>query len=164
MALSNTRFTHLLIICLLSLGVAVACFFMGGIAAQVTSQPGAIVAFKAGGSVAGFLILFFALLQGYHRLGGAPLVLKVVVLADPAMKKAPGGYKVKCEIFKNASNAISERECSLTWEAGNPTVHLHNIEQDDLIMLRVISPAGQIWHTEHFSALCPLVKLQQFSG
>jgi hypothetical protein len=93
-------------------------------------------------------------------MGNASLILKVAVNINPPLKKSLGAYTVSCHIIKQASAFKSERSCSLIWEAGGPTVHIHDIEQDDLVMLRVTAN-GKTWETNHFSPLGPEVSLEE---
>jgi hypothetical protein len=159
--MNNTRLRVLLILASASLLIAAACFFLGGLIAEATSAtPIMGVTFKAGGSLAGFLISFGALFLGYQKIGGASLMLKVAVSSQAGpFTRAGNLFKAKTTVLKIATGVKIDGDADAIWEAGSLTVHLRDLEQDDLVMILITDDKGGCWQSDFFSPLCPKVML-----
>lgn len=159
--MSNTRLCHLLILAATSLGIAVACFFVGGMIAEAASHdPIMGITFKAGGSLAGFLISFVVLFVSYQKLKVITVDLMVAVSPHSgSFVRTENAFKAKTTVRKYSSGAKTELDTDAIWAAGNLTVHLRDIEQDDLVMIRITDGNGGSWESDFFSPLCPEITL-----
>ena len=154
--MSNTRFLHLLILAALSLFIAAVCYFLGGLAAHVVSAtPIQGVTFEAGGSLAGFLISFIFLFRAYQKTVVTIPLCKVTVTspAGPFTAKS-NPFAAQITIMKYASGKTSAQSANVIWEAGGLTVHLRDLEIDDLVMISLTDGRGKTWKSNHFSPLC----------
>lgn len=160
--MTDTRLRNLLILAAASLAIAAGCFFLGGLVAEATSAGLILgVSFKAGGSLAGFVISFQLLLHAYQTFGGASLVLKIAVRPETGSFRRSGqGFSANVTVLKHASMSKSDRDAMVVWEAGSLTVHVRNIEQDDLVMIALSDGASRKWESEYFSPLCPSISLK----
>jgi hypothetical protein len=159
--MNNTRLRHLLILAAASLFIAAACFYLGGIIAEAASATQIMgVTFKAGGALAGFVISFSILFYAYRSIGGTSLILKVAVIPQTGQFTRTGNvFKAKTTLLKHASGEKAEYDSDAIWEAGALTVHLRDIEQDDLVMIVLTDTAGGRWESDFFSPLCPIISL-----
>jgi hypothetical protein len=159
--MTNERLRHLLILAVASFLVAVACFYLGGVIAEAASaNPIMGVTFKTGGALAGFVIAFVLLFFAYQRIGATSLMLKVTVSLQTGQFARTGtNYSAKVTILKRASGDRHEMDAGVIWEAGGMTVHLRDIEQDDLVMITVVDTYGGHWESDFFSPLSPSLTL-----
>ena len=158
----NSRLRHLLVLAGASLVIATACFFLGGIIAEAASaSPIMGVTFKTGGALAGFLISFGALFYGYKNINDTSLILKVAVtLQEGTFSKRDNLFSARMTVLKSISGAKATSDTEAIWEAGNLTVHLRDLEQDDLVMIQVTDSKGGRWKSEFFSPFCPKITLE----
>lgn len=159
--LDNTRLKHILILAAASLIVAAACFYLGGIIADVSGVDKVTgIKFSAGGALAGYAISFLILFIAYRNIGGTSLILKVTVKPRTGeFTRAGNTFKAKTTRLKHASGERAELEADAIWEAGGLTIHLRDIEQDDLVMIFVTDSNGGKWESDFFSPLCPSISL-----
>ena len=159
--MNNERFKHLLILALVSLGIAVACYFLGGIVAEASGKPPDIgVQFKAGGSLAGFVISFIMLLTAYRLMGGSAFICKVTVAPNGKVFNRTGSnFTAKVTVLKRKSNRRIESDAIVIWEAGGLTVHLRDVEEDDMVMIVISDGNSGRWESNFFSPLCQSLTL-----
>ncbi len=154
-----------LILAVAALIIATACFFLGGIIAEVTkSTPIQGLTFKAGGALAGFLISFAALFFALQKLEPdprRPSYLMLTVAVTLGSKKLPrtGQYRATITVLKPLTGIKEVQQTNAIWTAGNLTVHLLNIERDDLVMIVLTDEKSSQWESEYFSPLSPTVIL-----
>lgn len=155
--MTNERLRHLLILAAASILVAAACFYLGGIIAEAASAgPIMGVTFKAGGALAGFVIAFVLLFYAYQQIGATSLMIKVTVsLESDQFTRKGNTYTATATILKLASGSLAVHDVTAIWEPGGLTVHLRDIEQDDLVMISVMDGNGGRWESDYFSPVCP---------
>jgi hypothetical protein len=158
--MNSDRFRHLLILTVVSLGVAAACYYLGGIIAEASGkEPGVGASFKAGGSLAGFLISFGALFYAYRSMGGTALMFRVTVLPKQGrFNRAGSAFTATITVMKPKSGRKSEHNGEVVWEAGGLTVHLRNMEEDDMVMI-ALSDGANRWESDFFDPLCQSLTL-----
>jgi hypothetical protein len=166
--ITNSRIYHLLLIASASLVAATVSFFAGGYIAEAASAtPVMGITFKASGALAGFLIVFAALFAAYLKLGVTIPLFKVTV--SPMRGNFPDSgnpYVAQLTIMKYASGKQQVRDAAVLWEAGGLTVHLRDIEEDDMVMIVLTDAAGKSWRSIFFSPLCsdqPLMRCEHGS-
>ena len=156
----STTLRVVLVLAATSLIIAAACFYLGGLIAEVASAtPIMGVTFKAGGALAGFIISFVILFYAYQQLN-PPLMLKVgVTCAARPLARSGNPFTAQATILKRATGSRAETKVDPIWEAGGLTVHLRDIEQDDLVMITIVDSNGGRWESDFFSPLCPSITL-----
>ena len=116
--------------------------------------------FKAGGSLAGFLISFGALFYAYRSMGGTALMFKVTVVPKQRRFNRTGStFTAKITVLKRKSGRKSEHNADAIWEAGGLTVHLRNVEEDDMVMIALFDGASGRWESDFFDPLCQSLTL-----
>jgi hypothetical protein len=159
--MDNTRLRHLLILAAASLFIAGVCFCLGGVIAEAASAaPIMGVTFKAGGALAGFIVSFVILFRAYRSIGAMSLMLTVAVTPKSGRFAKTGNiFKAKITVLETASGARTEYEAEPIWAAGNLTVHLRRVPQDDLVRIVLTDGTGGHWESDFFSPLCPSITL-----
>ncbi len=147
-----------------SLLAAGLMFLIGGSLAEVSNQENTVVgiSFKAGGPIAGFIIVFWVSLKVIEQLrkgfdGLATLVLKVPVNDKLPLDKNPScfsrdqQYACTYGVFNTETGDSNEFQAEYTWEAGHLTVYVRKITPKDRIMIRVTTKqSGSTWESDHF--------------
>ncbi|MBI1830173.1 MAG: hypothetical protein HYR84_01835 [Planctomycetes bacterium] len=153
---TNTRVYHLLLLAAGSAVIAVGSFFVGGVIAEASSaEPIFGITFKAGGALAGFVIAFALLFAAYQRLNVTIPLLRVTVWPPKGDFPATGNpYSARLTIMKYASGRLEQRDAVVIWESAGLTVHLRDIEQDDLVMIELTDCNGKSWRSVYFNPLC----------
>lgn len=159
--MNSDRFRHLLILALLSVVVATACYFLGGVIAEASGRdPASGASFKAGGSLAGFLISFGAFLYAYRTMGKSALMFKVTVIPkEGRFNRSGSAFTAKTVALKRKSGRRFESAADAVWEAGGLTVHMRDIEEDDMVMICLFDGGGGRWESDFFDPLCQSLTL-----
>lgn len=159
--MSNIRLLHLLIIAAASLGIATACFYLGGVIAEAASStPIMGITFKAGGALAGFIITFLLLYQAYMNFVRVVLVHKVAIIAaaNPFVK-AGKKYTAKASLLHMTTGNRRDRDADVIWDAGVLTVLLREIENDHMVQVCITDGNGGTWESDSFSPLWTKITL-----
>jgi hypothetical protein len=140
---------------------ALILYKLGGSIAEVTGQSKTFLGltFKAGGALAGFLIMFLASYKGMERLKRISqdvdtTVYKIKLFLKPNGGRFPkeGDYECNYKIKTDAGN-WKELPATHWWEAGHLTLETQ-ISAEDLMVVTVKDKTNQTyWESESFNLL-----------
>lgn len=157
----NNPITKVLLLAGFSFVGAAFFWLVGGTVAEVTGKTGILgLTFKAGGGLAGFLIVFFSLFIAFERLAGRSKFLMVSLIGSPVnFVKAGNTYNGTYMILRPQSQTKHEYHFEARWQAGSLTVDIPNVAQEDLIKIVVSNQHGDSWESEYFPAFSPRIEL-----
>lgn len=152
-----------LIIFSISLISALLLFQIGGSSAGVEASEKEIgIAFKAGGAIAGFIILFWlsykVILRLYEekRKETATINVRVYLQSTTAIFNKALSYDAEYVIFDSDSGDSETFTTKTFWEAGFLTVFIKGVGEKDFLTVKVKDNAN-VWQTETFHSRSPKV-------
>lgn len=139
---------RLLVLAMLSLTAAILLFLLGDSFAEVTqATPGVGFSFKAGGALAGFLIIFRVLQK---QLARSVPVTKLHLEGAPSFDRR-GTYRCAYEIFNDENGERRHVTVKPRWEAGFLTIDVRDVGHNDLIAIEVMAEGdGSVWTCDFF--------------
>lgn len=157
----NHPLTYYVTISVISLLCAVALFMLGGSLAEVTGNDESLLgfSFKAGGGVAGFIIIFMLsqnMLLKFKR-SDPSINVKVYLKADPVGFKRGAAYSGEYVIFNSETGTSTVYQVAPFWEAGYLTVLATNIAERDFLSIKIRDVEARIWESDSFHSRCPQV-------
>lgn len=160
-----------LIISIISLICAILLFQVGGSLAEITGNDKTLLgfSFKAGGAVAGFIIIFLlsqkALLKLKEDQRKESPSINVKVYLQP---KSNGfnrsiTYQAEYKIFDGDTGDSQSYLTNPFWEAGYLTVFIKEVGEKDFLSVKIKNESS-IWESESFHSRSPkIAELNQLS-
>jgi hypothetical protein len=151
-----------MIISSVSFVCAFAFFKIGGSLAEITGSEGNPLGFtfKAGGAIAGFLLLFAysrnTMLKFYERKRTLVNV-RVYLQGKPLGFVRSHAYEAIYKTFDEDTGDAKEYPTTPCWEAGYLTVIVKNVTEKDFITIRIKNSEATIWESESFHSRSPKV-------
>lgn len=159
-----------LVIGLFSTCAAVILFKAGGSLAEITGQENTLlgVSFKAGGALAGFILIFLMSVKAIERLGKIDKVvkerrinMKLYLIGKPeSFAHQDTTYVCKYSLFNEETGEKREFPAIHLWEAGYLTLHITEVGTDDWIAVRIENTQGKVWECDYFHSRAPKTEVQ----
>lgn len=148
-----------------SLAVAVGLFLLGGSIAEVTGQQDTLlgISFKAGGALAGFIIVFYlsykVIVGLYENMGATStkINIKVYLQTNSQHFARQDTYSATYTIFNEETGETSEHKAQVFWDAGYLTIHAMEIGEKDYLTIKIKNAAQKIWESDSFHSRSPKV-------
>jgi len=151
-----------LIMFLISLIAAILLFQIGGSTAGVQGEVDETVKFRAGGAIAGFIILFLlsykVILRLYEdkRKEVAAINVRVYLQSTTAVFNKSLSYNAEYVIFDSDSGDSETFVTKTFWEAGFLTVFIKGVGEKDYLTVK-IKDEDNTWQTETFHSRSPKI-------
>jgi len=162
----NNPVVSYLIISLISLLCAVALFNLGGSLAEVTGNEKSLMglSFKAGGAVAGFIIIFWLSqiviikLHNNFQKANPTINVKVYLSAKPNnFERNDNSYQAEYLVFNEDSGDTTIYKVRPFWEAGFLTVLAKDLGDKDYLTIKIQNSKNKIWESDSFHSRCPKI-------
>jgi hypothetical protein len=155
-----------LVISIVSLAVAVALFYVGGSFAEVIGSDDRILqlSFKAGGALAGFIIIFMLSLRVIVILDKKHRAFSISRIFLNGAPRKPMGNDDKClcklRLLNSQTGVDREVELKYGWEAGYFTVYPkpNVIGPDDIYSVK-LELGDKALQSEFYSAYTPIISM-----
>ncbi len=144
-----------------SLIVALLTFWLGESVAEIANQKENTLGFKAGGALAGFLIVFLLSPGILRRLKSdqpkkLPITIRVPVndnlpiIDHPSMFAETEDYRCEYWLY-DTDSGVSRHESNAhdTWENGHLTIWVRDVTENDLVRVRV-QRGDETWESGDF--------------
>lgn len=146
---------------------ALIFFHLGGSLAHITGKTGFGFGFKAGGAIAGFLIVFWISIRAIEKLYGLSTLsadfckMKIYLSGTPEnFNRQDSSYKCKYFLFNGETGKKREFDTGFRWENGYLTIDLDEVGQDDLISVRIKNSENKIWECDYFHSRAPMTEIK----
>ena len=139
-----------------SLAAAVIFFQIGGSFAEVAGEEGTFLglSIKAGGAIAGFVIIFFLSLKGIEKLNDMPekqRLLSEYILRVPAPPEGPTDSTLVCRyrLYDRESGDWGEwRKIGYVRAGHGLTISVRDIKPQHSISVRLEDAQSNLWESE----------------
>lgn len=159
-----------LIIFILSFVAAIVAFQLGGSLAEIAGEERKIAkfSFKAGGAIAGFIIIFVISIKAVSTLEKYnPVAIKKIHLLNTPKRSELADNSYTCNVRLYDQEYGDERELTpnIGWEAGFLTIYLrpNDIRPTDYYMVVLKDSSGRTWHSETNDVNAPRVSVTLLS-
>jgi hypothetical protein len=146
---------------------ALIFFNIGGSLAEVTGNADFGFGFKAGGAIAGFLIVFWTSIKAIEKFYGLGDVnennskMKIYIVGTPEnFDRQDNSYQCKYYLFNEETGEKREYNANFRWENGYLTIDLDQIKTDDLIAVRVANSEDKIWECDYFHSRAQITEVK----
>lgn len=149
-----------LIIGFFSTCIAIILFKIGGSLAEITGQEKTIlgISYKAGGALAGFILIFIISLRGFERLQKISnagetgrINMKLYLIGRPEnFVRKDTTYVCTCWLFNGETGERKDFHPIHRWEAGYFTIDIRKVGPDDLIAVRIENVQKKVWECDYF--------------
>lgn len=153
-----------LIISCISLFCAILLFQVGGSLAEVTGNDDTLlgVGFKAGGAVAGFIIIFLLSQKAVLRLKedqrkeSSVINVRVYLQSKSTVFNKSIAYEAEYVIFDSDTGDSETFTAKPFWEAGYLTVFVKGVGEKDFLSIKVKDQVN-VWQSETFHSRSPKI-------
>ena len=155
-----------LVIAVFSICAAVILFQIGGSLAEVTGQQDTLlgVSFKAGGAVAGFILIFLISMKAIERLQVEEerrINVKLHLVGKPErFDRQDTTYVCKYWLFNEETGERQELSSRHRWEAGYLTLDVREVGPDDMIKVRIENAQQKVWESQFFHPRAPKTEVE----
>ena len=145
-----------LVIGVFSVLTALLFFRLGGSVAEITGQEHTFAgfSFKAGGGLAGFILIFYISHRFIETLQSRfvrTANLKVYLVGKPdAFDRRDNTYTCIYSLLNEDTGEKQEVKTMPRWEAGFLTIDVLGVGQNHLISLRIENGQKQVWESDFF--------------
>lgn len=158
------------IVSAISLIIAILMFKLGDSLAEVTGNEDTLygIGFKASGLLGGFIIIFwlsqsmilkFSKIE--EKLKNQQINLKIYLKGKPDPFKRTIDYKCSYTLFNESTGHKRSDGCEHRWEAGYLTLDIPNVNNDDLVQVKVHNIDNQKeWKCDYFYPRAPEKELK----
>lgn len=153
--------------------VAAWVFSLGaGSIAEVTRPADEVfgIGFKAGGAVAGFMLIFYMSGRAFSRLDKVlakerRINMKLHLVGDPeAFDHQDSSYMCKYSLFDEGTGDRREFDTKHRWEAGYLTLDVREVGANDLITVRIENDQNKVWECDFFHSRAHQRNCRLYSG
>lgn len=155
-----------LTIALISCASAAALFELGGSLAEVTGNEENLLGlgFKAGGAVAGFIIIFWLsqivilkLYDNYHK-ANPTINVKVYLTARPnTFSRRDGSFQAEYTVFNEDTGESKTFPTKPFWEAGYLTILTRDVGDKDYLTIKITNSENVSWESDAFHSRSPKI-------
>lgn len=146
---------------------ALIFFQLGGSLAHITGKTDFGFGFKAGGAIAGFLIVFWISIKALEKLYGLSALsadfskMKIYLFGTPEnFNRQDSSYKCKYFLYNEETGEKREFDTDFRWENGYLTIDLDDVGQHDLIFVRVQNSENKVWECDYFHSRSPKTEIK----
>lgn len=150
-----------LVIFIISLISAVLLFQIDGSSAGVDGEVNEFVKYKAGGAIAGFIIIFLisykVILHLEEKRKMTPVInVRVYLLSKSTVFNKSAIYDAEYVIFDSDTGDSETFSTKTFWEAGFLTVFIKGVGEKDYLSVKIIDNTNT-WRTETFHSRSPKI-------
>jgi hypothetical protein len=147
---------------------ALIFFQLGGGLADITGNSDLGFGFKAGGALAGFILVFWMSVRVIERLYGIERLLppghinmKVYLYGAPEnFDRNDTSYTCRYSIFNEETGEKRDHAASYRWENGYFTIDIPQVGPADWIAIRIENSEKMVWECDFFHSRAPKIELK----
>ena len=162
----NHPIVYYLIISFISFLCAAALFKLGGSLAEVTGNEKNLIglSFKAGGAIAGFVIIFWLSqiviikLYDIFQNSNTTINVKVYLICKPnSFERNDNSYEAEYIVFNEDTGESIKFTVKPFWEAGYLTVLTKDVGDKDYLTIKIKNSKSKIWESDSFHSRSPKI-------
>ena len=165
------RYYLIIIFYLISIGVSLLCAFLlfrlGGSFAEITGEEKSVIGmtFKAGGAVAGFIIIFWlsyiVMLRFEEKIKPQEFKISMKIYLHPEngnFDRRDSSYEATYLVYDTESGISRTYKSEVLWEAGYLTIIANELGDNDYLKVSVKNGGGLKWESDSFHTRSPKIE------